>query len=193
MLQRGPNDGAGAGTDGNPFPPRQVNGGAVGVIISDGNSLIDDGTVENLRYVLFGKTGDALHTGQLVVRGRRFDADNLDFRVLLLEEATHAGNCAAGTITGKEMGDLARGLLPDFRSGTLVVRLHIELVFILVGTDIVIFGSRTIDQGVHQSARAFGGVQGTHSVIRLPQFHPEQPQHNLLLFGDFVRHGDFNR
>ena len=50
----------------------------------------------------------------------------------LLEVAARAADRAAGADTGDEVGDLAVGLLPDLRSGGLVVAGRVVRVAVLV-------------------------------------------------------------
>ena len=57
----------------------------------------------------------------------------LMFGVPLLEVAADAGDGAAGADAGDEGGDLALGLLPDFRAGGAVVDLGVGEVGELVG------------------------------------------------------------
>ncbi len=56
-----------------------------------------------------------------------------DARVLFLQIAAGAGQCAAGADRANKAVDLAAGLLPDFRSGGFVVRLGVVEIVPLIG------------------------------------------------------------
>ena len=62
---------------------------------------------------------------------RRLDGDDLDVRVLLLEEPARAHQRAARAEAGDEVGDL-RAVLPDLRAGALVVGAGVGVVAVLV-------------------------------------------------------------
>jgi hypothetical protein len=63
--------------------------------------------------------------------GRRLDGQHLHIRVLLLQVAAHAEQCARGSQSGHEVGHLG-AVSPDLWSGPLVVGLRVGGIGILV-------------------------------------------------------------
>ena len=106
-----------------------------GVGVGDLDDAVGDAAVvglgpEVLAHAL-DEVGAAGATG--VDRARRVGADDLDLGVLLLEVAADAADRAAGAHAGHEVGDPAVGLLPDLRTGGLVVGARVVRVGVLVG------------------------------------------------------------
>src|SRR5581483_5482204 len=62
-------------------------------------------------------------------------ADHYEVGVALAQVASHAGDRPAGTDAGNEVGDAPGGLLPDLRSGALVMSLRVGRVEVLVGLE----------------------------------------------------------
>src|ERR1700722_11054311 len=63
---------------------------------------------------------------------RRIHADDLDCRVLLLQITADARDGPTSPHTHDEMRDLAFGVLPDLRSGDLVMDLRVSRIRVLV-------------------------------------------------------------
>src|SRR5687768_17236967 len=78
---------------------------------------IDARLVVDLRQIRFRPLADAGDLRALL----RLAADDLDLRVLLLEEARAAHDRAGGAHAGNEMRDLAVGIAPDLGPCRLVV------------------------------------------------------------------------
>ena len=58
-------------------------------------------------------------------RGSRLDSNDLDIRILCLQVLAGAGNGAAGANASNKDINLALGLLPDFRTGGVIMHLRV--------------------------------------------------------------------
>jgi len=65
----------------------------------------------------------------------RLDTEDLDLRVLLLQEATHASDGTAGALAADEGGNLSGSLLPDFRTSGSVMNLLIVFCVELISIE----------------------------------------------------------
>src|SRR5579885_2381089 len=157
-----------------------------GVFVADPNYIVEKLEVDRSRDEVLA---DAFHLVRRrhvagVDRAFRIDADNLDFRVLLLEVASGTGYGAARADAGHEAGDLAVGLLPDLRSGRPVMRLRVVRVGELVGLE----GSGDLQRqfvghrivALVRACRNRGGDDYHFGAVRLQKID--------LLGGYFVRH-----
>ena len=106
-------------------------------------------------------------------------ADDDEVGVALAQVAGGAGDRAAGADAGDQVGDLARGLLPDLGAGRLVVGLRVGLVEVLVGLerarDLVgqpvgdaVVGLRRLRRHVGRGEHDVGAV-GAQQVDLLPR------------------------
>ncbi len=124
---------------------------------------------------------------------RRFDADDADGGVHFLQVATDAADCAARTDTGIEAVDLATSLAPDLGARTPVMRLDVELVLVLVRTNVFAAEGLALDHALDDTARAFGRKQRAKFVFYLDQLGAKEPQQRLLLFGSALGNRNLDR
>ena len=104
---------------------------------ADRYEIVEQIRVENFRIVLVGEPGNALDAGERVLPARWFHPDDANVGILFFEVSADAAYRAARTDAGVEAVDLTLCLLPDLRAGRTVMCLDVELVFILIGADVL--------------------------------------------------------
>ena len=102
--------------------------------------------------------------------------------VLLLEEATDAADRAAGAHPGDEVGDPPLGLLPDLRTGVLVVRARVVRVAVLVGLP----GALGLAHQPVRDAVVAVGVVGRHGRRADDHLGAVRLEHVALVLADLV-------
>ena len=123
VAQGGGGGGAAGAADQQPFATGQGLGGVERFGIADANPFIDQLAVERFGHEILADAFDLPRTRRVAGQDRAFriGADDLDFGILLLEIAGHAGDGAAGADAGDEDGDPPFGLLPDFVAGGAIM------------------------------------------------------------------------
>ena len=110
-------------------------GGREAVAVADGDDAVDDRRVVGGRPEVLADALDQIRATRSprVHRPLRVGADDLDRGVLLLQIPSDPDDRPAGADAGHEVGDPAAGLLPDLRTGRLVLGPRVVGVVVLVG------------------------------------------------------------
>ena len=102
----------------------QLPGGFDGVFIGDLNNLVHERHVQDRRDESVADTLNLVQAGLVSQKSRYilgFDGDDLDVRLVFLQETPDALECAAAAYPGHETGHVARHLPPEFVSGFFVM------------------------------------------------------------------------
>ena len=116
-----------------PFVPGETGAHLLGRLRLEPDRPVDHARVVRRRADRGRQVFQALET---VHRTGRFDADDLDRGLLLLEEPSRPRDRSSGSDPGHEVGDPALGLPPDLRAGRSVVRVRVRRIVVLVGIEV---------------------------------------------------------
>ncbi len=135
--QRRVHGGSARAADQQTLVARDAPRGEEGVGVAHLDNPIDDGRIEGGRpEVLADSFGEIRTTGATGVHGtRRVGPDDLHVAILRLQEPPDTGNRPAGADARAEVSHAAVRLLPNLRTGGLLVRERVRGIRILVGPE----------------------------------------------------------
>ena len=128
-----------------------------GVLVGDGEDVVQQGAVQRFRHEIGADAHDAVRPGVALRkqrRGGRLHGDKADGRVLTLQIARYAGDGAARAHAGHHGGQPAAQVAPQFRAGGALVGGGVGGVVELPGQHRAGGGGNDLIRSLHRAGHA---------------------------------------